>query len=57
VTTIEPGIVATELTNTITDKSLEAFVKQSKKLKALQAEDIANSIMFALESPLRMNVK
>ncbi|HYL66385.1 MAG TPA: SDR family oxidoreductase [Nitrosopumilaceae archaeon] len=56
VTTIEPGIVATELTNTITDKSLEAFVKQSKEIEALQAEDIANSIMFALESPLRMNV-
>jgi len=56
VTTIEPGIVATELTNTITDKSLESFVKQSKEIEALQAEDIANSIMFALESPLRMNV-
>jgi NADP-dependent 3-hydroxy acid dehydrogenase YdfG len=56
VTTIEPGIVATELTNTITDKSLESFVKHSKETEALQAEDIANSIMFALESPLRMNV-
>jgi NADP-dependent 3-hydroxy acid dehydrogenase YdfG len=56
VTTIEPGIVATELTNTITDKSLESFVKYSKEIEALQAEDIANSIMFALESPLRMNV-
>ncbi len=56
VTTIEPGIVATELTNTITDKSLESFVKHSKEIEALQAEDIANSIMFALESPLRMNV-
>src|SRR5574337_2080097 len=30
VTTIEPGIVDTELTNTITDKSLEAFVTHSK---------------------------
>jgi NADP-dependent 3-hydroxy acid dehydrogenase YdfG len=56
VTTIEPGIVATELTNTITDKSLESFVKHSKEIESLQAEDIANSIMFALESPLRMNV-
>jgi NADP-dependent 3-hydroxy acid dehydrogenase YdfG len=56
VTTIEPGIVATELTNTITDKSLESFVKHSKEIEALQAEDIANSIMFALESPQRMNV-
>jgi len=56
VTTIEPGIVATELTNTITDKSLEAFVKQSKSIQALQAEDIANSIIFAVESPPHMNV-
>jgi NADP-dependent 3-hydroxy acid dehydrogenase YdfG len=56
VTTIEPGIVATELTNTITDKSLESFVKHSKEIEALQAEDIASSIMFALESPSHMNV-
>ncbi len=56
VTTIEPGIVATELTNTITDKSLESFVQHSKTIEALQSEDIANSIMFSLESPLRMNV-
>ena len=56
VTTIEPGIVATELTNTITDTSLEAFVKHSKSIQALQAEDIANSIIFAVESPPHMNV-
>lgn len=56
VTTIEPGIVATELTNTITDKSLESFVKSTRTIEALQSEDIANSIMFALESPLHMNV-
>jgi NADP-dependent 3-hydroxy acid dehydrogenase YdfG len=56
VTTIEPGIVDTELTNTITDKSLEAFVKQSKSIEALKSEDIANSIIFALESPPHMNV-
>jgi NADP-dependent 3-hydroxy acid dehydrogenase YdfG len=56
VTTIEPGIVDTELTNTITDKSLEAFVKHSKSIQALRSEDIANSIMFAVESPPHMNV-
>ncbi len=56
VTTIEPGIVETELTNTITDKSLESFLKQSKSIQALKAEDIANSIVFALESPPHMNV-
>ena len=56
VTTIEPGVVATELTNTITDKSLEGFVKSAKEMQALKAEDIANSIIFALESPPHMNV-
>ena len=56
VTTIEPGIVDTELTNTITDKSLEAFVTHSKTIQSLKAEDIANSILFALESPPHMNV-
>jgi len=56
VTTIEPGIVDTELTNTITDKSLESFVKHSKTIQSLKAEDIANSILFALESPVHMNV-
>lgn len=56
VTTIEPGIVDTELTNTITDKSLEAFVNHSKTIQSLKAEDIANSIIFALQSPPHMNV-
>ena len=56
VTTIEPGVVATELTDTITDKSLEAFVNSVKEMQALKAEDIASSIMFAIESPPHMNV-
>ena len=56
VTTIEPGIVDTELTNTITDKSLESFVKHSKTIQSLKSDDIANSIMFAVESPPHMNV-
>lgn len=56
ITTIEPGIVDTELTNTITDKSLEAFVNHSKTIQSLKAEDIANSILFALQSPPHMNV-
>ena len=56
ITTIEPGIVDTELTNTTTDKSLEAFVNHSKTIQSLKAEDIANSILFALQSPAHMNV-
>ena len=56
VTTIEPGVVATELTNTITDKSLESFVQYSKTMESLQPQDIANAILFAVESPTQMNV-
>ena len=56
VTTIEPGVVDTELTNTITDDSLKGFVENVKKMENLKAEDIANSILFALDSPDRMNV-
>lgn len=56
VTCIEPGVVDTELNNTITDKSLEKFVESTKQMAALHAEDIANAIVFAVESPPHMNV-
>ena len=56
VTCIEPGVVATELTNTITDASLAAFVESAKKMEALQAQDIANAILYAVESPPHVNV-
>jgi len=56
VTCVEPGVVATELTNTITDDSLKAFVESAKKMEALKAEDIANAIVYATESPPHVNV-
>ena len=56
VTCVEPGVVATELPNTITDKSLEGFVESVKKMEALQADDIANAIVYALDSPRYVNV-
>lgn len=56
VTCIEPGVVQTELTNTITDESLKSFVENSKKMEALQAEDIANAIVYAVSSPNHVNV-
>ena len=56
VTCIEPGVVATELTNTITDESLQSFVETSKKMNSLKAEDIANAILFAVEAPNHVNV-
>lgn len=56
VTCIEPGVVATELTNMITDESLQGFVENAKKMESLQAEDIANAIVYAVESPNHVNV-
>ncbi len=56
VTTIEPGVVATELNQSITDESLAGFVENTKKMQSLQAEDIANAILFAVDSPQHVNV-
>jgi len=56
VTCIEPGVVSTELTNTITDESLKDFVESAKKMQALSAQDIANAIIYAVEAPDYVNV-
>ena len=56
VTCIEPGVVATELTNTITDEALEKYVERTKHMEALQAENIADAIIFAVQSPSHVNV-
>ena len=56
VTSIEPGVVDTELNDTITDESLAGFVENAKKMKALHAQDIANAIFYAVDSPPHVNV-
>ena len=57
ITCIEPGVVATELTDTITDQALSSFVEKTKQSESsLQATDIANTILYALESPKHVNV-
>jgi NADP-dependent 3-hydroxy acid dehydrogenase YdfG len=56
ITCIEPGVVATELINTITDKALEKYVERTKQMEALQAEDIANATVFAVQAPNHVNV-
>ena len=56
VTSIEPGVVDTELNDTITDESLVGFVENAKKMEALHAEDIANAILYAVDSPPHVNV-
>ncbi|HVD20369.1 MAG TPA: oxidoreductase, partial [Nitrososphaera sp.] len=55
-TCVEPGVVTTELINTITDRALEKYVEKTKQMEALQAEDIANAIVFALQAPNHVNV-
>jgi NADP-dependent 3-hydroxy acid dehydrogenase YdfG len=50
------SIDATELNDTITDESLKGFVENTKKMEALQAEDIANAILYAVDSPSYVNV-
>ena len=56
VTCIEPGVVDTELNDTITDKSLDSFVKNVKNIESLKAEDIANAIVYALNTPNYTNI-
>ena len=56
VTCIEPGVVSTELPNTITDKSLDSFVESVKEMESLNAEDIANAIIYSLDSPQYLNI-
>lgn len=56
VTCIEPGVVSTELTSTITDESLQSFVENTRKIESLQSEDIADAIVYAVKSPAHVNV-
>jgi NADP-dependent 3-hydroxy acid dehydrogenase YdfG len=56
VTCIEPGAVATELLETITDESMAKFIQASKNMETLQSEDIANAILHAIQAPNHVNV-
>jgi NADP-dependent 3-hydroxy acid dehydrogenase YdfG len=57
VTVIEPGAVATELTEHITNpaakKEQEAWIRS---LRPLQSEDIAAAIVFAVMQPLHVDI-
>lgn len=55
VTCIEPGSVSTEL-HGITDEAMSSFIEQRKKMRTLQARDIADAILFALQAPSHVNV-
>lgn len=55
VTIIEPGAVATELPQHISDEEVREQI-QNMDLEPLQAEDIANAIAYAATQPPRVNV-
>lgn len=56
VTSIEPGAVATELMDTITDKDIKEQSKNMQEITFLEAEDIAEAIYYALIQPARTNI-
>src|ERR687894_3021145 len=55
VTVVEPGAVATELTDHITDEEVREGLKQ-RRIEPLQSEDIANAIAYAVGQPQRVSV-
>ena len=57
VTSIEPGAVATELPDHITDPEIiEGFTRRFRDLTRLTSEDIAESILYAVSQPEHVNV-
>ncbi len=56
VTIVEPGAVATELTNHITDEEVLEGVKEMQELEHLEPEDIANAVAYAVTQPRRVNI-
>src|ERR671917_408838 len=55
VTVVEPGAVATELTDHITDEEVREGLKQ-RRIEPLQPEDIANAVAYAVGQPQRVSV-
>lgn len=57
VTTIAPGLVTTELQQAITDERVkERFASLPEDFVPLESEDIADAIIYAMESPNHVNV-
>jgi NADP-dependent 3-hydroxy acid dehydrogenase YdfG len=56
VTVIEPGAVATELTNHITDPAAKQGAEQLYAQLAITADDVAEVIAFAVTRPRRMTL-
>jgi NADP-dependent 3-hydroxy acid dehydrogenase YdfG len=56
VTIVEPGAVATELPDHITDEDAKESLSGLMTLERLEAEDIANAIVYAVTQPERVSV-
>ncbi len=56
VTVVEPGAVETELTDHITDDEAKEGLSGLLELDILQAEDIANAVIYAVTQPDRVSV-
>ena len=56
VTSIEPGAVSTNLTDTITDEDIKEKMSGMMEMETLQSEDIANAIHYSLTQPKRVNI-
>ncbi len=56
VTIVEPGAVATELPDHITDEDARESLSGLMSLERLQAEDIADAIVYAVTQPGRVSV-
>ncbi|QFP75232.1 SDR family NAD(P)-dependent oxidoreductase [Deinococcus sp. AJ005] len=57
VTVIEPGVVATELTDHITHtQTKDMYEGRIKDMEMLQSEDIAAAVIYAVTQPERVNV-
>ena len=56
ITIVEPGAVATELPDHITDEDAREGLSGLMKIERLQAEDIADSILYAVTQPERVSV-
>ncbi len=55
-TAIEPGAVATELPNTITDEAVRRKSSAFDDMRMLESEDIAKAVLYAVEQPDHVDV-
>lgn len=56
VTIVEPGAVATELPEHISDEEALEMIGGITDMETLQSEDIANAVTYAVSQPQRVNV-